>query len=63
VGLASRRKKLSQEVADHILEMIRSQEFPSGSQIPPETELADRFEVSRTAIREAVKALAAINVL
>lgn len=57
------RKKLSEEVADGILEMIQIGEISPGERIPTESELSDRFQVSRTAVREGVKALTAIGVL
>lgn len=57
------RKKLSQEVTDSILKMIKSGEFSLGEQIPPESKLADMFQVSRTAVREGVKSLIAIGVI
>lgn len=43
--------------------MIVSGELQPGERLPPEQELADRLGVSRGSLREAVKALAAINVL
>lgn len=57
------RRKLYQEVADELLEMVRGDDYPPGARIPTETELADMFEVSRTAVREGVKSLVAIGVL
>lgn len=57
------RKKLSEEVADGILEMIQTGEISPGERIPIESELAERFQVSRTAVREGVKSLTAIGVL
>jgi len=57
------RKKLSQEVADGILEMIDEGEVSVGERIPTENELVDMFHVSRTAVREGVKSLIAIGVL
>lgn len=58
-----RRKRLSEEVSDGILEMIRGGEISPGDRIPTESELTTRFQVSRTAVREGVKTLTAIGVL
>lgn len=52
------RKRLSEEVADRLEETILDGELRLGDKLPPEPALAKRFGVSRTAIREAVKALA-----
>ena len=57
------RKKLSQEVTGGILEMIRKGEISLNNQIPTESELVDRFQVSRTVVREGVRGLVAIGVL
>ncbi len=46
-----------------ILEMIQSGELPLGSKLLPERELAQRLEVSRSSLRQAVKALENMGVL
>lgn len=51
------KKKLSEDVRDQIEELIAFGEFAPGSHLD-ETELADRFGVSRTPIREALNQLA-----
>lgn len=48
---------------ESIRSMIRSGEIAPGDQLPPEQELAERLEVSRGSLREAVRALSQINVL
>jgi DNA-binding FadR family transcriptional regulator len=58
-----KRKKLSQEFLEYMLEWLKSQELPSGTKIPSEGELAIKFSVSRTTVREGIKYLAAIGVL
>jgi DNA-binding FadR family transcriptional regulator len=40
-----------------MLELIHSGVFPTGGRLPPERELAERFDVSRPTIREAIIAL------
>lgn len=51
--------RLYQSVASAILELIESGEFPPGSRLPGERDLAERFKVSRVTIREAEIALEA----
>ncbi len=53
--------RLYRQVVEQIVELIDSGEYPVGSRIPPERELAERFGVSRPTIREAVIALEAIG--
>ena len=43
--------------------MIESGEYPPGAQLPPERELAESFDVSRTAVREAFMALTAVGLV
>jgi DNA-binding GntR family transcriptional regulator len=52
----------TRELADKIAAVIRSGEYPPGSRLPQET-LAERFQVSRTPIREALRLLEASGVL
>jgi GntR family transcriptional repressor for pyruvate dehydrogenase complex len=54
---------LSNSTADHILELIDSGQLRPGERLPPERELADKLNISRTAIREAFRALEAIGVV
>ncbi|MEV7009825.1 FadR/GntR family transcriptional regulator [Streptosporangium sp. NPDC051022] len=48
---------------DRIKQMILSGELPPGSRLPKEADLAERLGLSRNSLREAVRALALINVL
>ena len=52
------RDRLYEQVVQHIQELIVNSGWPAGSKIPAERELVDRFGVSRTVVREALKALA-----
>lgn len=54
-------KRLYRSVLDKMLTLIDSGEFPTGGRLPPERELAERFDVSRPTIREAVIALEALG--
>jgi len=49
--------RLYKNVLEKMLALIDSGEFPVGGRIPPERELAERFDVSRPTIREAIIAL------
>jgi GntR family transcriptional regulator, transcriptional repressor for pyruvate dehydrogenase complex len=51
--------RLYQEVAQGILLRIRSGEFPPGTRLPGERELADELGISRVTVREAEIALEA----
>ena len=48
-------------VLNKMLRLIDSGEFPAGGRLPPERELAERFNVSRPTIREAIIALEVLN--
>jgi GntR family transcriptional repressor for pyruvate dehydrogenase complex len=54
---AIKRRRLSDEVSAQIQVRIASGELRSGDKLPPERELAERFGVSRGAVREALRAL------
>lgn len=53
------KAKRSQVIVDDYLRLIVSGELPEGKSLPTEPELEERYEVSRTAVREAVQTLAA----
>jgi len=50
-------QRLYQQVADRLAALIHSGEFPAGSRLPPERDLARQFAVSRPTVREALIAL------
>jgi GntR family transcriptional regulator, transcriptional repressor for pyruvate dehydrogenase complex len=50
-------RRLYRQIADQIRSLIRSGEFPAGSRLPPERDLARQLGVSRPSVREAVIAL------
>ena len=52
-------KRLYHAVSNQILELIDSGVFPPGSRLPGERDLAEKFNVSRVAVREAEIALQA----
>ncbi len=57
--MSNSNKRLYRQIADKILVLVDSGEYPVGSRLPSERELAERFSVSRPTIREAVIALEA----
>ncbi len=58
-----REPRLSDKVADLLLETIVAQELEPGVRLPSERELGEQFGVSRTVVREAIRALAAKGVI
>lgn len=50
-------RSVSVRIAEQIAARIQAGEFPVGTKLPPETELARQFGVSRPSIREALGAL------
>jgi|SRR5471032_2474839 DNA-binding FadR family transcriptional regulator len=50
-------ERLYEKIVEQIERRILTGELNSGDQLPPERELGEQFRVSRTAVREAVKAL------
>jgi GntR family transcriptional repressor for pyruvate dehydrogenase complex len=58
-----REQRLYERVVDKVLELIASGAWKAGYRLPPERELSEAFGVSRTVVREAVKALEARGVL
>lgn len=49
--------RLYQRVAEQLATAIEEEEYPPGSRLPAERKLAERFNVSRPTIREAIIAL------
>ena len=56
-------RKLPEQVADKLREMIIQEEMKTGSKLPAEAELMARFGVSRSTVREAVKILKTENIV
>src|SRR3972149_6591401 len=54
---AIRKTRIYEEVVSQIHELIREGKFKAGDQLPSERELAETFKVSRTSVREALRAL------
>lgn len=60
---SSGKTKTFERIASSIRDSVLSGELGPGDRLPPETELARRFGVSRPTLREALKALEALDVL
>lgn len=54
---------LSEQVAEQIIDLIATRRLNVGDQLPPLIELTERLEVSRTAVREAIKLLDAWGIV
>src|SRR3989442_3066300 len=50
-------RRLYRQIADQIRGLIKNGEFPAGSRLPPERDLARQLGVSRPSVREALIAL------
>jgi GntR family transcriptional repressor for pyruvate dehydrogenase complex len=63
-GMAVRRvRKAYEQVTDQLRELIVSGELAAGERLPNETALAREFGVSRATVREALRILAAQNLI
>jgi GntR family transcriptional regulator, transcriptional repressor for pyruvate dehydrogenase complex len=58
-----RRRKIYEEVAEQIKGMIKEGSLQPGDKLASVWELAERFDVSRSAVREALSALRAMGLL
>jgi DNA-binding FadR family transcriptional regulator len=54
---------LTATVADGLMAMVLDGTYPPGSTLPSEADLAARFNVSRLTVREAIRTLAASNLI
>jgi GntR family transcriptional regulator, transcriptional repressor for pyruvate dehydrogenase complex len=52
-----KKTRLYEEIVKQLVELINKGTLKPGDRLPPERELAGQFHVSRTAIREALRAL------
>ena len=54
---AIKRRRLHEEIAQQIQELVWDGSLKHGDRLPPERELAERLQVSRSSLREAMRAL------
>jgi DNA-binding FadR family transcriptional regulator len=57
------RRKIRDQAVDQIKELIRTQNLRPGDRLPTETELAEKFGISRLSVREATKALEFLGII
>jgi GntR family transcriptional repressor for pyruvate dehydrogenase complex len=55
--------RIYQEIVRQVKGMIAEGRLKSGDQLPPERDLAEKFVVSRTAVREALRALESLGLV
>lgn len=61
--MASEKKSLVEKVSEAILKHIVDNDLNIGDKIPNEFELAEKLDVGRSTVREAIKALVSRNIL
>ncbi|MGH2557567.1 MAG: FadR/GntR family transcriptional regulator [Thermomicrobiales bacterium] len=52
-----RRSRISQQIVAQICQLIRDRRVQPGDRLPPERELAEQLQVSRSSLREALRTL------
>jgi GntR family transcriptional regulator, transcriptional repressor for pyruvate dehydrogenase complex len=57
------RERLTDSVVKQMTQLLHEQAWKPGERLPSEAELANRFGVSKTVIREALRGLAAMQVI
>lgn len=55
--------RIYRQIADQLKQLIDNNEFPPGSRLPAERELASQLQVSRASVREALIALEVIGLV
>ena len=58
-----KKVSLSHSVAEKIISYIKEGYLKVGDRLPPERELCEKFQVSRTSLREGIKSLAHLGIL
>jgi GntR family transcriptional regulator, transcriptional repressor for pyruvate dehydrogenase complex len=56
-------RRLFEEVLEQLEDAIAAGELAAGDRLPPERDLAQQFEVSRTSVREAIRVLEALGLV
>ena len=57
------RRPLTRQIEEGLMNYIQNEELAVGMKIPNEFELAERFKVGRSTVREAIRSLAAQGIL
>jgi GntR family transcriptional regulator, transcriptional repressor for pyruvate dehydrogenase complex len=55
--------RIYEEIVRQVKQMITEGRLKSGDQLPPERDLAEKFVVSRTSVREALRALESLGLI
>jgi len=55
--------RIYEEIVRQVKQMIAEGRLKSGDQLPPERDLAEKFVVSRTSVREALRALESLGLV
>jgi len=58
-----RKSGVAEEISAHLLTMIKEKQLLPGEKLPSERELAAMLQVSRPSLREALRALAIMNII
>ncbi|HSD52191.1 MAG TPA: FadR/GntR family transcriptional regulator [Candidatus Methylomirabilis sp.] len=58
-----RRSRVSQEIVEQVQDLITSGRLRTGDRLPPERDLAQTFHVSRSSVREAIRALESLGLV
>ncbi|WP_141431073.1 FadR/GntR family transcriptional regulator [Bacillus sp. 03113] len=58
-----KRKSLYEEIVSQIISYIQNENIKPGEKLPSENELIEQFQVSKTAVREALSVLAARGII
>jgi GntR family transcriptional regulator, transcriptional repressor for pyruvate dehydrogenase complex len=58
-----KRSAISEDIVENLMSLIRERELRPGDKLPPERELAAMMQVSRPSLREALRALAIMNII
>ena len=58
-----KKSKLTEQIYQHLRELIISGQWPTGYKIPSETELAEQFGVSRMSVRSALQRLESLGLV
>ncbi len=57
------RRRVHEEIAEQLRDAILDGRLAPGQKLPPERELAERFQVNRTSLRQAIKVLEGLGLV
>lgn len=57
------RNALSEDIVSRLLALLKERKLQPGERLPPERDLAERLQVSRPSLREALRALSIMHVV